>query len=118
MMPYKDAGLAIILKGPVLMGATAAGIDEGGVGPGSRPNGEVPKVQVPEPGGSPGKGWVWKGSGETGGQRGNWVNEGTNERLRWDPHEKTYGPHWDYTDASGARWRVFPDGKVQRVGGR
>jgi len=24
------------------------------------------------------------------------------------------GPHWDYRDSNGGRWRVYPDGQIER----
>lgn len=69
------------------------------------------------PGNDPGKapaGYEWRGKpgSEPGSAQGNWYNPKTNESLRPDlNHSKPIGPHWDYRDASGKWWRIFPDGR-------
>ncbi|MFW6295895.1 MAG: RHS repeat-associated core domain-containing protein [Halothece sp.] len=60
--------------------------------------------------------WEWKGKpGEpVGGDKGAWVNKKTGEQ--WHPdlsHPEPIGPHWDYKDKQGKRWRVFPDGRKE-----
>lgn len=56
-------------------------------------------------------GYVWKGTGEQGVEKGNWVNEETGEKINPDmSHGPPIGPHNDYTDPSGNQWRVYPDG--------
>ena len=61
-------------------------------------------------------GFEWKGkSGSTPGSKdGNWHNPKTGETLRPDlDHPKPIGPHWDYRDADGKWWRIFPDGRME-----
>lgn len=63
---------------------------------------------------SPGKGFEWRGKSEPGGSKGNWYNPKTGEK--WNPdlkHGKPIGPHWDYTDSQGNKFRVYPDGHAE-----
>jgi RHS repeat-associated protein len=57
----------------------------------------------------PGEGWSWRGSGPPGSDQGNWVNDKTG--ARWHPHNDPsgHGPHYDYIDENGNRWRYYPD---------
>lgn len=65
-----------------------------------------------DPSRAPGEGWEWRGRG-TPGTKGNWVNPGTGEKYNPDlAHPPPIGPHYDYTDPTGAKWRVFPDGRI------
>lgn len=58
-------------------------------------------------------GYEWIGSGEKGVERGNWVNHETGERINPDrKHEPPIGPHDDYTDPNGNKWRVDPEGNA------
>ena len=44
---------------------------------------------------------------------GSWYNAGTNESFHPDlSHPDPIGPHYDYRDALGNDYRVFPDGTV------
>lgn len=70
-----------------------------------------------KPGVSPGPDWTWRGrtSNPEDGD-GNWVRgeKPRMENLHPDfDHPPPIGPHWDYTDADGRRWRIFPDGRVE-----
>lgn len=63
---------------------------------------------------SPGKGFEWRGSGSPNSGKGNWYNPKTREK--WNPdlkHKEPQGPHWDYTDKNGNKYRVFPDGRIE-----
>ena len=77
---------------------------------------KAPDVEWPgdDPTKKPGEGYEWKGKLPEGGDKGSWVNDKTGEQ--WHPdfdHEGEVGPHWDYTDPSKNRWRVFPDGRIE-----
>jgi hypothetical protein len=48
-----------------------------------------------------------------GSSEGSWYNAGTNESFHPDlSHPDPIGPHYDYRDALGNDYRVFPDGTV------
>jgi len=54
--------------------------------------------------------WEWRGSGPPGSSQGSWYNPTTNEYLHPDTqHPGPIGPHYDYRDAQGKMWRVYPD---------
>jgi hypothetical protein len=74
--------------------------------------GEVPKPRAPGES-PPGAGWIWKGTGPEGSSAGSWTKPGTPEYVRWDPNEKTWGPHRDWRDVNGNGWRIFPDGSIR-----
>lgn len=45
----------------------------------------------------------------------NWYNPKTGEKWNADlGHGDPIGPHWDYTDKNGNKFRVFPDGRVEK----
>ncbi len=45
---------------------------------------------------------------------GNWVNPQTGEKWHPDPnHLYPKGAHWGYTDGTGNKWDIFPDGRVE-----
>jgi len=78
----------------------------GSSGPGA------PEYQT-DPAQSPGPGWEWRGKGPLGSSEGSWYNPGTNESFHPDlSHPDPIGPHYDYRDALGNDYRVFPDGTV------
>lgn len=82
-----------------------------------RTKGEQNSIKYPgnNPAKSPGKGFEWRGKSEPGGNKGNWYNSKTGEK--WNPdlkHGDPIGPHWDYTDAYGNKYRVFPDGRIEK----
>jgi RHS repeat-associated protein len=52
-----------------------------------------------------GKGWEKQGK--------EWVNKKTKERVHPDLNSEDHGPHVDYTDSKGGRWRVYPDGRIE-----
>jgi len=61
---------------------------------------------------SPGEVWELKGKGgpETG--EGNWI-KGL-ERLFTDlGHTSPIGPHWDWKDENGNKWRIYPHGRIE-----
>jgi hypothetical protein len=67
-----------------------------------------------DPAQPPAPGWMWRGKDPPGGIKGAWYNPSTKESLHPDlQHPPPIGPHWDYKDASGTRWRVFPDGRME-----
>jgi len=56
----------------------------------------------------------WRGKGDPASGRGAWVNPNTGEVYHPNlNHLLPIGPHWDYTDANGKQWRVYPDGRVE-----
>ena len=62
------------------------------------------------------EGFVWKGKpGSTpGSKEGNFFNPKTGESLRPDlNHGDPIGAHWDYRDANGNWYRLFPDGRME-----
>lgn len=62
---------------------------------------------------SPGKGFIWKGSGAPGSSQGSWVNSKTGEVYHPDlNHPAPVGPHVDYT-VNGDVYRIFPDGTIK-----
>ncbi len=61
----------------------------------------------------PADGWSWRGPDQAGGKRGAWVSPDGSESLHPDlDHPAPQGPHWDWNDSSGGRWRIYPDGTV------
>jgi hypothetical protein len=56
----------------------------------------------------------WRGKGDHASGKGSWVNPNTGEVYHPDlNHPLPIGPHWDYTDAKGKQWRLYPDGRVE-----
>ncbi len=63
---------------------------------------------------SPGKGFEWRGQSDPSSGKGNWYNPDTKEKWNADlEHGEPIGPHWDYTDSNGKRFRVFPNGHIE-----
>ncbi len=63
----------------------------------------------------PPQGFEWRGQpGSTpGSKNGNYYNPSTGESLRPDLlHPAPIGPHWDYKDALGRWFRIFPNGDI------
>ncbi|GBC94037.1 hypothetical protein HRbin15_02542 [bacterium HR15] len=61
----------------------------------------------------PAPGWVWRGRGEPGSSQGSWHNPDTGESLHPDlGHGTPDGPHWDYIDPQGRKYRYYPDGRL------
>ena len=68
-----------------------------------------------DPGKSPGKGFEWRGKSTPNEGKGNWYNPGTGERWNSDlDHEDPIGPHWDYMDKNGNKFRVFQNGRIEK----
>lgn len=64
---------------------------------------------------SPGKGFEWRGKSTPKKGMGNWYNPKTGEKWNADlKHGDPIGPHWDYSDAKGNKYRVFPDGRIEK----
>lgn len=62
----------------------------------------------------PGEGWTWRGPDAPGGERGGWVSPDGSESLHGDfNHGGEIGPHIDWNDSNGGRWRLFPDGSCK-----
>lgn len=79
--------------------------------------GKLQSIKYPgnNPSKSPGKGFEWRGKSSPGGDKGNWYNPKTREK--WNPdlkHGDPIGAHWDYTDANGNKYRVYPDGHIEK----
>ena len=70
-----------------------------------------------EPGIAPGPDWTWEGEGDPLSGRGSWVRgrrPGKIESLHPDlDHPEPIGPHWDYIDQEGNKYRVYPDGTIE-----
>jgi RHS repeat-associated protein len=76
-------------------------------------NPEDPKPPDASPPATPGEappGFVPKGANPASGEGSVW-NPQTDEYWRWDQGGGREGPHWDYRDAFGKRWRNYPDGR-------
>jgi hypothetical protein len=72
------------------------------------PNGKQP----------PGPGWIWKGApgSQPGDGQGNWWNPATGQSIWKDAnHPAPLGPHDDYRIRGEGKWRVFPDGRIEKV---
>ena len=64
---------------------------------------------------SPGKGFEWRGKSSPKDGKGNWYNPKTGEKWNSDlNHGEPIGPHWDYTDSNGNKYRVFPNGRIEK----
>lgn len=65
---------------------------------------------------APGENFVWRGKTNNPlDGKGNWYNPITKEKWNSDlNHNPPIGPHWDYTDSNGNRYRVFPNGRVEK----
>ena len=64
---------------------------------------------------SPGKGFEWRGKSSPKDGKGNWYNPKTGEKWNSDlSHVEPIGPHWDYTDSNGNKYRVFPNGRIEK----
>jgi len=64
---------------------------------------------------SPGKGFEWRGKSTPDKGKGNWYNPKTGEKWNADlNHGDPIGPHWDYNDINGKKYRVFPDGRIEK----
>jgi YD repeat-containing protein len=62
---------------------------------------------------SPGKGWIWRGTGPRGSSMGSWFNPATGESLHPDFHHPGVAPHYDYAVKGIAQqFRIFVDGTV------
>ena len=78
----------------------------------------VPDVTYPgdDPAKSPGDDYEWRGPDQQGGERGGYANKYGKDS--WHPnldHGPPIGPHWDYNDPFGHKWRIFPDGIIEFV---
>jgi RHS repeat-associated protein len=73
--------------------------------------GPIPRLDIEGP---PIPGFEWRGPGHPGSNRGNWYNPKTKEYLHPDPKHPLHGDHWDYRDAEGRNWRIYPNGLVER----
>ena len=64
---------------------------------------------------SPGKGFEWRGNSTPSKGKGNWYNPKTGEKWSADlNHGDPIGPHWDYSDFKGDKYRVFPNGRIEK----
>jgi len=66
---------------------------------------------------APGKHWLWKDWPDLAGEPdGYWEERFTKEKLNPDINfEQPNGPHWDYTNTEGKRYRIYPDGRVYEM---
>lgn len=75
---------------------------------------EAERENCGNPAAPPGEGWEWKGNGPEGSSEGSWVNPETGEKLYPDlNHPEPQGPHYDYTAPDGAKYRIYPDGRIE-----
>ena len=64
---------------------------------------------------APSEGFEWRGKSSPDEGKGNWYNPKTQEKWNADlEHREPIGPHWDYTDANGNHFRVYPDGTIEQ----
>jgi hypothetical protein len=66
----------------------------------------------------PGEGYEWRGAKDSnpGDREGSWFKESTKEYWRNDPLPNKHNEaHWDHRDIEGRVWRVYPDGRWERV---
>jgi hypothetical protein len=75
------------------------------------------KGSVEFPGKNPSKppspDYSWRGKEPPGSGKGAWYNPNTKET--WHPdleHPNPIGPHWDYIDPNGEKFRVYENGDV------
>ena len=77
---------------------------------------EPPDVEYPgdDPAQAP-DGYSWTGPDAQGGTRGGYKNDDPNKKDSWHPDldNETHGPHWDYNDVYGHKWRVYPEGGIE-----
>lgn len=62
---------------------------------------------------SPGRNWLWVGTGKPGSQNGYWVNQLKYEVLK--PHmdrNESLLLHWEYRTQRGRQYRFLPDGSI------
>jgi RHS repeat-associated protein len=99
-------------------GDPAPKVPRPGPGPGPGPaSGSVEqgpsgaKLDFTDGANSPGEGWNWRGTGEPGSSKGNWVKG--NESLHPDlSHPDPIGPHYDWKDPNGDWFRIYPNGTI------
>ena len=81
--------------------------DRGTIGPDHRPSFPLPPIPR-SPDVPPGPGWEWHGPDAPGGPGGAWVHPDGGS-LHWDPKpHPPLGPHWDWVDRYGNKWRYDP----------
>lgn len=69
---------------------------------------DFPKIPS-DPAKCPGKGWEWRGPDAPGGPRGAWYNPEKDWTLHPDMnHPEPIGPHWDWIDEDGNKFRITP----------
>ena len=113
-----EAILAALRANPLTAVLAFSLVQTGGSGPGMFPRQNCPKgPDFWDPTKSPGKNWVWKGTGPIGSRQGAWYNPITDESLHPDiTHPPGKPPHWGYTDPTGQRWECYPDGTYRKIG--
>jgi hypothetical protein len=125
------AGSALIAQGTATSLSAAAGVgqtlsaimkrsgsegESGSSEAGGTQSGKSP-YGFPENNGTPPiDGWEWHGNGDPGSSEGSWVNpDSPKENLHWDPSHHTNvsaSGHWDYRDANGVEYWIWPDGTM------
>ena len=72
------------------------------------PSRNLPDYPGDDPGVAP-EGYEWRGRGPQGSPAGNYYNPETGESLHPDlNHKPPIGPHWDYWNPDGVKFRIFP----------
>lgn len=70
--------------------------------------GPTPPVFPADPTLPPGPDWKWSGMPPEGGLNGGWVGP-NGDSVHWDPSPHgEIGPHWDWNDPYGNKWRFDP----------
>ena len=112
-------GAAGVATGAAVVGAavgvvTAIAGEEGGdEGEAELKAKEAERENCGNPASPPGSKFEWKGKGEPGSEEGSWFDPETEEYLRPDFKPSSHGPHYDYRAPDGARYRIYPDGRIE-----
>jgi RHS repeat-associated protein len=74
------------------------------------------RLNFNDPSISPGKSWIWKGTGPPGTSRGSWFSPSTGESLHPDFNNPKHHIHYDfnYRGSGSNGWRIYADGKIEK----
>lgn len=104
----------IAVAGAAIGAVTAFAGNEGGdEGEAELKKKEAERENCGNPATSPGSKFEWVGKGEQGSDEGQWLDPETGEYLRPDLEPSGHGPHYDYRAPDGARYRIYPDGRIE-----
>ena len=79
---------------------------------------QTPDIKYPgdDPAKPPSDNYEWRGNSPQGGEKGRYANK--NGKDSWHPdlkHKPPVGPHWDWNDGLGHKYRVFPDNSIEQL---